>query len=280
MPINTSSDIAAFVNTIFEDALMVARDNNLMTALVTVFTDRRGTALRSNQQYGTATINQITEVDDLASQTFYPTQLATLTPHEFGAQFFITDTRMETDPFGIREDASLELGTAMAQSVEKALLGDFSSLTGGTVGAAGSAITWGHFFAMIAHLRGQNAPQPWAAVMSPNTWHTLAKAVAPGATVTNSPQLQDEVTRRWYVGSVAGVDIFTSSNIAAGTAAYAALFSRPALALDIRRAPRIEPERDASKRGIELNLSMVYAHGVWRPKFGVQGIYDASLPSS
>ena len=46
-----------------------------------------------------------------------------------------------------------------------------------------------------------------------------------------------------------------------------------ALALDMRRAPRLEPERDASRRGYELNLSAVYAHGVWRPKFGVCGIF-------
>ncbi|MBI4496844.1 MAG: hypothetical protein HY689_02955 [Chloroflexi bacterium] len=280
MALVLASDISAFVNTIFEDALLVARDNNLMAALVTGFNDRAGTAIRQNSTYGTAVINSIAETDDMTSQAFTPSSLATLTPAEFGAQFFVTDLRQETDLFGVRADAAMELGLALAQSVETNLLNDFSSLTGGTVGAAGTAITWGHFFAMVAHLRGQNAPRPWFFVCSPNTWHVLGKAVGPGATVTNSPQFQDEVLRNWYVGSVAGVDIFTSSNTAAGTAAYAALFSRPALALDIRRAPRLEPERDASRRGIELNMTMVYAHGVWRPKFGVQGIFDASLPTS
>jgi hypothetical protein len=59
----------------------------------------------------------------------------------------------------------------------------------------------------------------------------------------------------------------------------AGIFSPLALALDVRRAPRIEPERDASRRATELNLSSVYAHGVWRPKYGVQLISDASTPS-
>ena len=36
---------------------------------------------------------------------------------------------------------------------------------------------------------------------------------------------------------------------------------------------RLEPERDASRRGWELNLSTVYAHGVWRPTYGVQMIF-------
>ena len=47
--LNTSAEIAAFVNSIFEDALFVARDNNLMAALVTPFTDRQRTAARYNQ---------------------------------------------------------------------------------------------------------------------------------------------------------------------------------------------------------------------------------------
>ena len=52
-----------------------------------------------------------------------------------------------------------------------------------------------------------------------------------------------------------------------------------ALALDVRRAPRVERQRDASRRAEELNLSAVYAHGVWRPKFGVKIISDASIPT-
>jgi hypothetical protein len=52
-----------------------------------------------------------------------------------------------------------------------------------------------------------------------------------------------------------------------------------ALALDVRRAPRIERERDASRRADEINLSAVYAHGTWRSKFGVQLISDASVPT-
>jgi hypothetical protein len=48
------------------------------------------------------------------------------------------------------------------------------------------------------------------------------------------------------------------------------MFARQAIALDIRRPFRIEPERDASRRGIELNASMIFGAGLWRPTFGVQ----------
>lgn len=277
---NTYSDISSFVNTVFEDAMFVARDNNLMAQLVTVYSDRQGMAVRKNSEYGTAVIQSIGETDDLTSQAFTPSLLSTLTPAEVGAQYFMTDQRLESDIFGVRQDAAQELGFAMAQKFEKDLLGNFSSLTGGTVGTAGSAIAWSYFYAMLTKLRAQNAPSPIAFVCRPEQWHYLGKAVAPGATVTNSPALQDSIVGRFYVGSVSGVDIFVSSNISvdSNSDAYCAMFNPQALALDIRRAPRLEPERDASRRGWELNLSAVYAHGVWRPKFGVKGIFDAASP--
>ena len=280
--LNTYSDISSFLNTVFEDAMFVARDNNLMAQLVTVYNDRQGMAVRKNSEYGTATISAIAETDDLTSQAFTPSLLSTLTPAEVGAQYFMTDQRLESDIFGVRSDAANELGFAMAQKIEKDLLGNFTSLTGGTIGTAGSAMTWSYFYAMLTALRAQNGPAPYAFVCRPEQWHYLGKAVAPGATVTNSPAIQDSIVGRFYVGSVSGVDIYVSSNIAkdASDDAYCAMFNPQAIALDIRRAPRLEPERDASRRGWELNLSAVYAHGVWRPKFGVKGIFDAALPTS
>lgn len=279
--LNTYSDISTFVNTVFDDALTVARDNNLMAQLVTGF-NGAGMAQRKNQIYGTATMNSVGEIDDLTSQTFVPTALSTLTPAEVGAQFFLTDQRLESDPFGVRNEAALELGMAAAQKIETDLLTKFSSLTGGTVGAAGTVISWGHFFASLSRLRGQNAPGPYACVLHPYQWHVLGKAVGPGATVTNSPAMQDSIVGNFYVGSVSGVNIFTSANITINGSddAYGAMFARPALALDVRRALRLEPERDASRRGWELNLSAVYATGVWRPAFGVQMLFDCTLPTS
>lgn len=282
MPLVTEADIASFVNNVYEDALFVARDNTLMSGLVTTFADRTGVAPRKNSEYGTAVIRALDETDDMVSQAFTPANLSTLTPSEFGAQFFVTDLREETDPFTIRSDAAVELGMAAAQSVDTNLTGQFSSLTGGTVGAAGTVITWGHFTAMLSRIRAQNAPGPYAFVCHPYHWHQLAKAVLPAGAQVNAPNFQDEVLKRFWVSSVGPVDIYTSTNITvdASDDAYCAMFARPALALDVRRAYRIRPERDESRRGLELNASMVYAKGVWRPRFGIQGLFDASAPSS
>jgi hypothetical protein len=279
---NPSSDIAAFVQTVYERSMLMIRENTLATGLVTVYTDRSGTAARSNSEYGTASIGNIGETDDLTSQAFTPSVLSTLTPAEAGGQFFVTDLRRETDPNAVLADAETELGMATADKVDRDIFSNFSSLTGGTVGASGTAITWGYFGAMLARLTAQKAPRPYVFVCHPFQWHALAKAVGPANERTNTPEyLMEEVARNFYVRTYSGVDIFVTSNVPlSSTDAYCAMFSRQAIAYDLRRAARLEPERDASRRGYELNMTIVYGHGIWRPKFGIQGIFDATAPTS
>ena len=280
--LNTEADISAFVNPVFEAALLVARDNNFMPSVVRGFNDRTGLAVRQNSQYGGATMNQIAETDDLVGQAFTPASIATLTPVEFGAQYFITDSRVESDPFAVINDASADLGQAMATKIDTSLLGHFDEFTAGTIGAAGSTCTWSYVLAMETVLRNNLAPYPYILVLSPAQWFPLAKAASvASAAVNNTPEsLRDAVNTTFFVRQAAGVSIFVSANVeTTSTNSYAGMFSRDALGFDLRRAPRMEAERNASRRGVELNLTSVFAHGVWRPKFGVCGIFDNQTPT-
>ncbi len=60
--------------------------------------------------------------------------------------------------------------------------------------------------------------------------------------------------------------------------AIGAVFNKLAIGYDLRRALRIEAQRDASKRGTELNATIEYAVGVIDASFGVQLRSDASTP--
>jgi len=276
--------ISAYIQDIFEDAMFVARETSVMPALVTGFADTTDELKpRKSSQHAQATISNIGETDDLSSQTFTPAVLATLTPAEAGGQFFLTDTRMSADPFGVRADAALELGQQMGKKINTDLLGDLASLTGGTVGAAGTVISWGHFFAALSQLEVVSGKYgQYACVLHTYEWHVLAKSAATAATITATPNFQDEILRRWYVGTVGPVDIFSTGDLTIDGSGdvTSGMFARPAMAFDGRRAPRLEPERDASRRGWELNETAVYAHGVWRPLFGIKLIFDAATPTS
>lgn len=76
----------------------------------------------------------------------------------------------------------------------------------------------------------------------------------------------------------------TGGSIAVTTAgsqfAKAGIFTRDAFAFDLRRGLRIEPQRDASLRSTELNATMIYAYGLWRPSHGVIIETDASSPNA
>ena len=77
---------------------------------------------------------------------------------------------------------------------------------------------------------------------------------------------------RFYVSGLLPID---------GNAdAFGAIYNRDALALDMRRGLRLETERDASLRATELVGTMVYAHGVWRPSWGVLIGADATAPGT
>lgn len=287
--INTAADITTYIPTVYEDAMFVAREAAQVAPLITIFNDRQGIASRSSSEYSTATMNVVGESDDLASQAFTPSVLSTLTPTEKAAQFLLTDSRIESDPWDvIRADAARELGFAISDKIETDIVGNFSSLTGGTVGAAGSTMTWSYLAAAVARLRGNKVPGPYYAVLHPYQAHDLAVEAGNMALATNMVNGPDTGDRALQGGILTGLGaplglsgMVMSANISADASddVYGGVFNPMALALDVRRAPRLEPERDASRRATELNLSAVYAHGVWRPAYGIAVLSDASTPS-
>jgi hypothetical protein len=279
--LNTFADISTIAQAIQEDVIFIERDTNFMSQIVKTFTDGRGGNTRTAYQYNAGTAKTIAETDDMTSEAFTPSALETLTPGEIGLQFFLTDKRIETDTIeNIRNDAATELGNAARDRIEADLLGLFSSLTGGTMGSATGTVTWGEVFAAAAVVRAssKNRAAPLYCVLHEYQWFTLAKATSvAGITLQSVPDRLVGPGGSWYVGSAAGITFYATTNITvtSGTAAYGAMFQQNAIAYDVRRPIRIEPQRDASRRGWELNMSSLYAYGVWRPTFGV-AIYDTA----
>lgn len=278
------TDLNGLFNNIYEDAVFVVREETLAVSMVRFFNNGRGDQTRTLSIYPTITPVSVAETEDFAAPTqFDKTSLVTLTPAESMSQVLLTDRRLETDPQNARQDATIELASGFSQKVDTDLFGNFSSLTGGTVGSTGGTMIWGYLYAAVSIMRANKIPRPYYAVLHPYQWHDLAITAAVSATATNAPAFQDEVQRRFYVSNAAGLDgIFLSSNVtvSGGTAGYGAVFNPNAIAFDLRRAMRLEPERDASKRAWELNMTMLYAHGVWRADWGVQVISDVTTPTT
>ncbi len=282
---NIWSDVSSIAQRIEQDAYFVVRETSTMQNLVTVFNDASGMNIRRSYAYNQLSAVAVSDADDLTSSSFTPSADQTLTPSEIGLQVFVSDARAESElPENIITDASRELGLAASDLVESDLVALMASLTGGTVGTANSPITWGWVAAAIAQARNanKNSKIPLAVVLHGYQYAVLAKAASvAGSSLAQAPGYTEEMTRNGYVANFMGVPIYQVFAAPDATTDFnGGVFPRNALALDWRRPIRIEMQRDASRRGWEINMSAVYAKGVWRPTLGVSLIADATAPES
>lgn len=275
-----TAQISGFFNPILEAAMMVARESVLMPSLVTQF-NGSGWADRKVSIYPQITAQQVAETDDFANpQVFEKTALATFTPIEVAAQSILTDRRNETDPENARADCARELGLAVSDKIESDLLGLFTSLTtesgnaGGTASFALSYVATG-----IAKLRNAKARGPFYVVLHPYQWLDVWAEIGKPTTSLVASDAANAAMRDYFVANLVNAQWYQHSSIAvASNKAIGAVFSREAFALDTRRAPSLEPERDASKRAWELNINAGYAKGILRDTFGVKMTSDATTP--
>jgi hypothetical protein len=282
--LNTWSDVSSIANAIQHDAYFIVREMSSLSRLITVFNDRSGMNLRKSYKYNSGTVLDVGDEDDLTSSAFTPSADQTLTPHEIGLQFFVTDARAESDlPEQIIADAAKELGFAALARVEQDIVDCFEHFTGGSGGTAAAAVTWKHISAAIAKARAanKNMAVPLSCVLHGNQWAVLANSASiAGASVVNAPGVADEMTRTGKIAEYMGVPMIqTFQSNAVSDDFNIGVFPKVAIALDWRRPIRIRPERDESRRGIEFNLSAIYDCNVWRPDLGAFYLDDATAPT-
>lgn len=282
----TFADISARVNDIIEDSLAVARMANVLLPTVTRLS-AQGMNPRKVNEYNAITYATAGEEDDTAAQQFSKDALSTLTPAQYRARVDLTDPRVESDFDSEVASASMEFGAASARHIDVNIATNFTSLTGGTMGTAGSAITWADITGGYALLVNQGVPAgaPVFCALHPYQWEVLLRAnTIAGASVAVAPMFQDRMTSApnfFSIPSFQGITFVVTNAIAvdASDDAYGAIYVPQAVAVDNRKSFNIRPQRDESAELTELNASMWYAHGTWRPLFGVQILSDATAPS-
>ena len=253
----TVTDLSSLFPGIFEDALFVARDRNLMTNLVTQYS-ATGYATRTVGIWNTAEVLQVDDgVDFTTNRKFSKSTKATFTPYQYRSQFILTDAMVETDADAASASASAsnELGAAMAQYVDKALIGVFSSFSNSKA-SAGNPLTFNHVAAANAVIRQNQASGQASVVLHPYQWYDVwVELGRPAATYQFVGDVANQAMRDYVVGSWLGMMWYQTANIEADASddAIGAVFTRDALAMDTRKPPYFEDQRDASLAGTELN---------------------------
>lgn len=269
------SDINSLhIDEIYEQTLQALYARTYLLPTVMNFT-ATGVSPRKVNTHGTAAVKEVPEGSDMTPEKRTKAALSTLTVSYYGDQYLLTDQDVATDPDNAVMEAVFQLTEGFSQHVDKNIASNFTSLNGGTVGSYANALSWANLFDAFTRLKQKNVPGPYFCVLGFGQWNYLAgTALITGSQLANAPQFQDRFLNNYFVPSMFGgeVTVVVSNNIpgAISGTATGAMYSRMAMAYDERRGFMIEPQRDASRSADELNATLWYAHGTWRPVAGVQ----------
>jgi hypothetical protein len=281
MAITTIADLNSLYADIYDDALFVARETNLMVGLVRNFS-ATGYMARKGAIRPTVTAQAKAEgVDFQNPTTFGRSAKYTLSPGVVMAQTLLTDEDVQTDPDNAVQDSSQELGGSVATKIDLDLVTLFASLTTGK-GSAGSSLTIANCAAGVSVLRNEKAPNPIYFVLHPYGWHDIwVELGQPAATYSFLGDLANQALRDFFVGTWLSATWFVSANIAvdASDDAVGGVFHQQSLGFDSRESPTLEPERDASRKATELNMSAGYAVGILRDEYAAKLTHDATEPT-
>jgi len=234
--------------------------------------------------YPKVTAAAIAEGTDLSTVAqAVSTDGATLTVSEVGAMTTVTDLALRTSSSNVIADVGRLFGEAIASRIDKDLTALFGSFSTG-VGAADQTITVNKIFEAVANLRKNGVPATdLACVLHPMVAYDLKAAI--GTNVYAGGDFQTEALRSGYVGTLAGVPIFESSNMTDAsdndpgtTGDYkGGLFHRDALGLAMMQDIQIEQQRDASLRATELVATAVYGKGEIFDSYGIEMEFDSTI---
>ncbi len=265
-----------FVN-IVAQARFTAEEQSLLRNLVTVYNiDAQPGVTIQVPKYPSVSAADLTEGTDMSSTTV-STSSVSITVGEVGAQVFLTDMAA----MGAGNPAD-ELGTVLGNSIATKMETDVIGLFDGfstTLGATTTELTAAYLLQAAAVLRANKAPGRLVGVFHPYQTYALKANLTNTFANPNGGDLQNEAMRTGYVGTIAGIDIFESANVAVDGSgdAKGCVFAPEAMAMAMKRDFNLEPERDASNRGFELNATAIYGVGELDDAYGVEMYFDAGL---
>lgn len=277
MAATTSATLDDLFVSIVAQARFTAEEQSLMRNLVTMY-NIDGQAGKTVQvpKYPSITAAALTEGTDMTS-TAVSTSSVSITVAEVGAQVFLTDLAAmgSGNP---ADELGTVLGNAIATKMDVDLIALFDGLST-SLGGTTTELSVAALFQAAATLRANKVRGRIVGVFHPYQTYALKANLTNTMVNPNAGDLQNEAMRTGYVATIAGIDIFESANVAVDGSgdSKGAIFSPQAFALAMKRDFNIEPQRDASNRGFELNATAIYGVGELDDTYGVEMYYDAGL---
>ena len=266
----TSSTISELYTEIVAEALFVASEQSIMRNLVRNYTIAGGGKSVEVPIYANVSAAAVNEATDLSNTAVNPTSV-TITASEVGIMTTLTDLARNSASRNVAGDIGRLFGEAIARKIDADLSALFTGFSTERAGGAGNELTVADVFEAVADLRTANAPAPYYGVFHPKQIFNVKKSLT-NTFVGRDTELSNEAMRTGFVGTIAGVQIFESSNISVDGSddSIGGVFSQDALALAMMQDLKIESQRDASLRADEIVATAVYGVSEIHDSYGVK----------
>ena len=152
-------------------------------------------------------------------------------------------------------------GAAVGAKIDALITALFSGFTGNEAGTSTVALTVDMWFEALSKLKVDGAPAPYNAVLNPaQIWGTygLSNDIATSNQFGGSPIKQDEMLSTGGLGTLAGVGIYSTNEVAqASDASEGLMFSKEAMAFGyVNPLIRVEHDREKKKLRDDFVFSM------------------------
>jgi N4-gp56 family major capsid protein len=277
---STTTTLNDLLPAITAEAMFVANERSIMRGLVKNYSIPASNGKTITVPiYPAQSAAAVTEGDEV-SNTAVSTNGVTLTVSTVAIRTIITDLVRASSASNVVADMGRLFGEAIAKKMDQDLLALFGGFSVG-VGGASTAFSAAILAQAVARLRANAVPgDALACVVNPYVAYDLKSALTNTFANPNAGIIQNEAMQTGYVGTLFGVPVFESSNIAdTGTAGdyVGAVFHRDALGLAMIGDITIETQRRASFVGDDIVASAHYGVGELYDGYGVKITADSSL---
>ena len=276
----TTTTLNDLIANVVQEALFVASERSVMRGLVRNYNvpKNTGTTLQV-PLYPAQTAQDLTEGTDMdagASDVAVSTNVKTIALAEVGIMTTVSDLSINHSVSNVIADLGKLFGEAVAKKIDQkltALFSGFSTYAFGSATDTQSTLTAAGLFKAAATLKAAAVPGPYFGVFHPKAIYNVKANLTNtfvnpngGATVVN------QALSEGFVGRIAGIDIYESSNVAedSATSVVNGVFSRDALGLAIGQDIKISTQRDESKRATEVVCTSVLGVSELHDTYGVQ----------
>jgi len=281
---STTTTLNDLLPSIVAEAMFVASERSIMRGLVRNFTLGSGQGKTVTLPiYPTVSAAALTEGDEV-SNTAVSTSGATVTISPVAVRTLVTDLAVQSSASNVVADLGRVFGEGIARKVDADLMALFDGFST-ALGDGTSAITPAAIFNAVAKLRTAGVPLDGiVAVLHPAIAYDLKAALTTtGNTAFVAGAYSDvsnQAMREGLVGTLAGIPIFESANMAdTGTAGdfKGAVFHRDALGIATIGDITIETQRRASYVGTDVVAALHYGVAELYDGYGVEMHYDSSI---